>query len=71
MAEIPKRKVKCPTCGRKVSLTSAGFLRVHKREHWSGIGLYAECSASRWAPSVVIERRERLESGAPVGETGS
>jgi hypothetical protein len=54
-----KRKVKCPTCGRQVSLTSAGFLRVHKREHWSGIGLYAECSASRWAPSAVVEAEAR------------
>jgi hypothetical protein len=47
-----KRKVKCPVCGRQVSLTSYGFLRVHKREHWSGIGLYAECEASRWTPSA-------------------
>jgi hypothetical protein len=58
-----KRKVKCPTCGRQVSLTSGGFLRVHKREHWSGIGLYAECSASRWTPSVARERLESVNRG--------
>ena len=63
-------RIDCPVCGRNVSVTSGGYMRVHRRECVAADGPVVECRGSGWSAALIKEVLARDPMTTRWGQIG-